>query len=481
MGAVKGTDEMNRQELTELLAQPEGERLERTRAFERADKIGQAVCAFANDLSGTGEPGYLLMGVENDGRVSGKRVDDRAMASLGGLKTDGNLLPPPSMAIDKVSLPEGDVVVVTVWPSRYPPIRYAGQVWVRIGPRKAIATEADIHLLRERRARYGTRDEELPCETAKLKDLDTELFRLDYLPKAVDARIAEEDNRPVAEQMAALKFYNEERNCPTNLGVLLFAKHPERFIPSAYVQYVRFKGDGVAGDILQETAFRGPLVRAVRELDVFVKTGPGATRPVPVSAMREEQRARYPAWALRELLLNAIIHRDYFLGNAPTKFYEYTSGRIEVVNPGGLFGRARPDNFPRVNDYRNPLLAEAMKVLGFVNKFSRGVNKVQEELVSNGNPKAVFDLNHQTEFRATVVEAVTESGEGRRGRRDTSEDRERLIEYIGKHPGAKRDEMSLELKIPLRTLARELKELGGNGGPVEYRGSNRSGGWYVRT
>lgn len=421
------------------------------------------------------------MGVENDGRVSGKRVDDRAMASLGGLKTDGNLLPPPSMAIDKVSLPEGDVVVVTVWPSRYPPIRYAGQVWVRVGPRKAVATEEDIHLLRERRARYGIRDEELPCETAKLKDLDTDLFRLDYLPKAVDARIAEQDDRPIAEQMAALKFYNEERACPTNLGVLLFAQHPERFIPSAYVQYVKFEGDGVAGDILQETAFRGPLVRTVRELDVFVKTGPGATRPVPVSAMREEQQARYPAWALRELLLNAIIHRDYFLGNAPTKFYEYTSGRIEVVNPGGLFGRARPDNFPRVNDYRNPLLAEAMKVLGFVNKFSRGVNKVQEELVTNGNPKAVFDLNHQTEFRATVVGAAAGEGAGKGGRRDTSEDRARLIEYIGRHPGAKRDELSLELKIPLRTLARELKELSADGGPIEYRGSNRFGGWYART
>lgn len=472
---------MNREELLELLAQPEGERVERTRAFERADKIGQAVCAFANDLSGTGEPGYLLMGVENDGRISGKRVEDRAMASLGGLKTDGNLLPPPSMAIDKVELPEGDVVVVTVWPSRYPPIRYAGQVWVRVGPRKAVATEEDVRILLERRARYGIRDEELPCETAKLKDLDTDLFRLGYLPKAVDARIAEEDDRPVQEQMAALKFYSEERGCPTNLGVLLFARHPERFIPSAYVQYARFEGDDVAGDVLQETAFRGPLVRVVQELDVFVKTGPGASRPVPVSAMREEQRSRYPAWALRELLLNAIVHRDYFLGTPPTKFYENSSGRIEIVNPGGLFGRARPDNFPRVNDYRNPMLAEAMKVLGFVNKFSRGVTKVQEELAANGNPKATFDLNHRTEFRATVLASFSGTEKAHPSRRDTSGDRTRLVEYIGRHPGVKRDELSMELKIPLRTLARVLKELGASDGPVEYRGTNRSGGWYVRT
>lgn len=236
----------------------------------------------------------------------------------------------------------------------------------------------------------------------------------------------------------------------------------------------------MAGEVLQETAFRGPLVRIVQELDVFVKTGPGASRPVPVSAMREEQRSRYPAWALRELLLNAIIHRDYFLGNAPTKFYEYFSGRIEIVNPGGLFGRARPENFPRVNDYRNPLLAEAMKVLGFVNKFSRGVIKVQEELAANGNPKAVFDLNHHTEFRATVVKAASEMGDRRMGR-DTSLDRERVVEYIGRHPGAKRDELSLELKIPLRTLARVLKELGKADSPVEYRGSSRTGGWYIRT
>ena len=110
-------------------------------------------------------------------------------------------------------------------------------------------------------------------------------------------------------------------------------------------------------------------MRIVQELDVFVKTGPGASRPVPVSALREEPESRYPSWALRELVLNAIIHRDYFLGNAPIKFYEYKRERIEIANPGGLFGRVNPENFPFVNDYRNPLLAEAMKVLGFVNKY----------------------------------------------------------------------------------------------------------------
>lgn len=55
------------------------------------------------------------------------------------------------------------------------------------------------------------------------------------------------------------------------------------------------------------------------------------------------------------------------------------------VNPGGLYGNARPENFPRVNDYRNPVIAEALRVMGYVNKFNRGIARVQKDLVDNGN------------------------------------------------------------------------------------------------
>ncbi len=68
------------------------------------------------------------------------------------------------------------------------------------------------------------------------------------------------------------------------------------------------------------------------------------------------------------------MHRDYET-NAPVQFYEYDD-RIEVQNPGGLYGKVTPDNFPNVSDYRNPFIAEAMKVLGYVNRFSRGVYRV---------------------------------------------------------------------------------------------------------
>ena len=503
-------------ELRTIIAGGESERVEMTRAFDKADKIGQAVCAFANDFSDSGEAGILLLGVDNDGSIAGRRIEDQQLASLGGLKSDGNLFPPPSMSVEKITFPEGDVVVLTVFPSRYPPIRYNGQVWIRIGPRKALASEEDIHLLVERRSRYGVRDEELPCDRAELKDLELDLFRSFYLPKAIDAQVIESDDRPILEQLAALRFFNREKNCPTNLGVLLFAKYPERFIPSAYVQYVKFAGSDNAGDVLQENVFRGPLARVVQELDVFVKTGPGASRPVPVSALREEPESRYPSWALRELVLNAIIHRDYFLGNAPIKFYEYKRERIEIANPGGLFGRVNPENFPFVNDYRNPLLAEAMKVLGFVNKYNRGIAKVNRELEQAGNRPAQFDVNKKTEFRVTIIarpqksdqinpesgqinpesgQINPESGQinpesGRinpeSGRiknvrsYDIKSQDDAVLCAIQDCPGIKADGIFLQIRTSTRSVRRSLERLSG-ALKIEYRGSKRTGGWYVRT
>lgn len=70
--------------------------------------------------------------------------------------------------------------------------------------------------------------------------------------------------------------------------------------------------------------------------------------------------------------------------------------RIEIMNHGGLYGRANESNFPNVNDYRNIVVAEAMKVLGFVNRHSRGVLRVQKELKANENGEAVYDFGYQT-------------------------------------------------------------------------------------
>ena len=136
-----------------------------------------------------------------------------------------------------------------------------------------------------------------------------------------------------------------------------------------------------------EKEIHGDLLTVLRELDILIDSQL-STRPVPQTTLREQSLADYPRFALRELVMNAVMHRDYE-ATGPIRFYWF-SDRIEVQNPGSLYGEASRENFPRQNAYRNPVIAEAMKTLGFVNRYGSGVERAQEVLRKNGNPPAEF-------------------------------------------------------------------------------------------
>ena len=395
---------ITKEEIEQLLADTESYHVERTTSTTDMDKFCQVICAFSNDISGSRNAGYLILGVYDNGKLSGLKVDDRLLLQISNIRTDGNILPQPVMTVEKFKFKEGDVLVAEVQPSEFTPVRYKGRIWVRVGPRKSYATEAEEKILMERRLSNIHTFDAAPCFGTSIVDLDVPLIKKEFLPKAVAEEVLAEDKRPVEEQLASLGFYDLRYNCPTNGAIILFGNNPERYLHGSYIQYVRFEGKDRAGNIVNEHKFSGNLCKELPKIDTFIETSISQKRPIPVSVLREETVSKYPYWATRELLMNAIMHRDYE-SNAPVQFYEYDD-RIDVQNPGGLYGKVSSDNFPNVSDYRNPFIAEAMKVLGYVNRFSRGVYRVQKELVENGNGEATFDFSLITAFR--VVEKVSE-------------------------------------------------------------------------
>ena len=394
---------ITKEHLQKILSDTESYHIEKTVATDNMDKFSQAICAFSNDVADSKKKGYLFIGVRDNGELAGLQVDDKLLLQISNIRTDGNILPQPVMTVEKFSFAQGDILVVEVTPSQVPPVRYRGRIWVRVGPRKSIATEAEEKLLTERRLSNIRTFDAMPCLGTTLEDLDITLFKKEYLSKAVAEDILQEDKRTIEEQMASLGLYDLRYQCPTNAAIVLFGNNPERFLHGAYIQYVRFKGLDRAGDIINEHKFSGNLCKVLPRIDVFVETSIAQKRPIPISVLREKTVSKYPYWATRELLMNAIMHRDYE-SNAPVAFYEYDD-RIEIQNAGGLYGKVSANNFPNVSDYRNPFIAEAMKVLGYVNRFSRGVYRVQKELEENGNGKASFDFSLITAFR--VVEPIS--------------------------------------------------------------------------
>jgi len=98
--------------------------------------------------------------------------------------------------------------------------------------------------------------------------------------------------------------------------------------------------------------------------------------------------------------MNVVTHRDYE-SNAPVYINE-SDNRIEVTNPGGLYGIVSPANFPDASDYRNAVLSEALKVLGYINKYNFGVKHAQRMLFQNGNSYREFNLTLVTKFLVKI-------------------------------------------------------------------------------
>jgi len=282
--------------------------------------------------------------------------------------------------------------VVEVQPSDLPPVRYKGRVYIRTGPRKGIANEQEERILSERRGSLARTFDAMPCRQSAMKDLALGQFDA-YRRESLASDIIVGNNRPVELQLASLRLYDIDKGCLTHAGVLLFGKNPRFFLPGSYIQYMRLPGTDLTDMPIDQAEVSGDLTCVLREMEQRLRLLI-ETRMRTISGLGEKLLPDYPEWALRELLMNAVMHRNYD-SNTPIRFYAFTD-HIEIQSPGGLYGEATPKNFPTRNSYRNPVIAEAMKSLGFVNRFGYGVQRAQALLAQNGSPPAEFEFDEHS-------------------------------------------------------------------------------------
>ena len=171
-------------ELETLLNDLESDRVERKESTADAGRIRQAICAFANDMPGHAQPGVIFVGAKDDGSCANLSVTDELLRQLADMRSDGNILPLPTISVQKKSLLGCEMAVVIVEPSLYPPVRYNGRIWIRVGPRRATASAEEERRLAERRRAADLPFDLHPLASATLGDLDLDLFQRTYLPAA---------------------------------------------------------------------------------------------------------------------------------------------------------------------------------------------------------------------------------------------------------------------------------------------------------
>lgn len=381
------------EELEQMLGDVESDLVERKESFkgDAPTTTRQAVCAFANDLPDHRRAGVVLIGACDDGTPANLPITDELLRQLADIKTDGNILPPPTITVSKQRLSGAEVAVITVEPSDSPPVRYKGRIHVRIGSRGGIATAQDERILNERR-RYRDIPFDLhPINQATIDDLDRNRFRSEYLPAVVAPDVLQANQRSEEQQLAATKLIAPgAQGSPAVLGLLVIGKTPQDYLPGAYVQFLRIEGTELGEPIIDEERIDGTAAEIIRRLDE--KLVAHNRTAVDYTSQAVEQRIPwYPIAALQQLTRNAILHRTYEHTHAPVRV-NWFDDRIEIQNPGGPYGQVTTENFGTsgITDYRNPNLAEAMRGLGFVQRFGVGIPTAQRELGKNGNPPLEF-------------------------------------------------------------------------------------------
>ena len=378
-------------DLVEILRRPEGKTLEFKRDLSGPLGVVKTIVAFANTAGGT-----LLLGVEDGSRhVRGVRDVLRLEERLANLISD-RITPRLVPEIEILRWRRTQVLAVQVHPSPVRPHWLTregsfGGVYVRVG---STNRRADAEMVEElRRVARGDGFDEQP-----MPGLDSE---------AIDFRAASESFAAVRKlarrdlETLRLVTNHQGHKVPTVGGVLLFGKDRARHFPDAWIQAGRFDGTDKRR-IVDRAEIRSLAVRSVEEAITFVNKH--VLYGAEIGSVRRTDRWSLPPVAVREAVINAVVHADYAQRGAPLRLSIFDD-RLEVENPGLLPFGLTIEDLPRgVSKLRNRVIGRVFHTLGLIEQWGSGIQRMTAACREAGLAAPVFE-ELATRFRVTISTA----------------------------------------------------------------------------
>jgi ATP-dependent DNA helicase RecG len=421
------------------------------------------ISAFYNTRGGT-----LVLGVDDQRQPVGLPRPQNVEAGIVNIIRDRLDLDVPP-AIEIVPFQGLEFVVVTCPRGRYPPyfVRGEPRPYVRVGSTNRPATHAEIRQL------YlfsgETSYETLPCRSAAVTDLFPRL-------------IARYRDRRSRHTTGALELSDEEllrnlgctveeegRLAPTNAGVLLFCEDPYRFLRQNEITCAQFKGADMLR-IIDRRDLRGPLPDLVVEAEQFlyrhIRIGH------EVIGFEGIDYWEYPREAMREALINAVIHRDYSIAGGRIRIFMFDD-RIEFYSPGDLLPGVTVEKMQRLESQsklRNPVIVEVFRDLGgFIEKtcteqsecMGTGIQRMARAMQEHGLAIPRFE-ELGGEFRLTLVgpgEGFMEKADALARQREINNRQRQVLAYLRERGRITRQEYEDLTGVRHSLANRELRDL----------------------
>ena len=447
----------NASTIQDLLKNGESQTVEFKTSFGR--EAIETLVAFANAQGGT-----VLIGVVDDGSIRGITIGKETLNDwLGQVKsaTSPAIIPD----IDAVEIERKWIVRIHI--SEYPvkPVNTKGRYFKRIAnsnQQLSLGEITDLYL----QSLQGSWD----AQEARGESLDSlSVAKIEkFITQVNDSGRFTLDPSPVL-ALQKLKYIVQDK--PTWAACLLFAEEP----PRHHIHIGRFKTPSM---IIDDRQITDTLFEGVEQAMKFIVSHISVAFSFDGGLQRKERFA-YPLPALREVLLNAVVHRDY--GNSSDIQIKIFDDKITFFSPGTLYGGLTIEDL-HTDHYqsrtRNKLIAEAFYLTNNIEKYGSGFIRIRQALQEY--PEVVFKVEEISggvlvtfKQRMGLSEGLSEGlGEG------LNEGLRVLLEKIRKVPGVQAKELSAELERPIKTIERQIKSLTDKK-LIERRGSRKTGGYYL--
>ena len=319
------------------------------------------ICAFANT-----EGGNLYIGVEDNGEICGVKNVHRLSEDIPSKirSTMGLICPVTLLKTDDGK----DYLRIEVEKYDYP-VSFRGKYYKRSGStmQEVSGIELDRMLLSEQRRTWDS----IPVSNVSVDDLSSDALEV-FRKYARDTGRLDEASVNITNEALLRNLHLFEGDRLTRAAVLAFHPDPEQWITGANIKISYFKNDA---DISYMDVINGPLIMQVdKAIDtIYIKYMKAF---VSFDGIHRKEVNFFPKEAFRELLLNALVHRDYFSTQPVT--IRITDSEIRIWNPGQLPKEVTPENIYKehLSIPCNPLLANIFFKCGMIEAWGRGFQKI---------------------------------------------------------------------------------------------------------
>ena len=384
---------METADLKQRITQGENATAEFKENFDR--EVIETAAAFANTNGGV-----ILIGVSDQREIRGITVGKETLRDVSNRISQATE-PRVVLEIESVDMEGKSVLLIRIAECRIKPISVKGVCYRRVGNSNRVMSPQEIAQMHLNTV--GQSWDQLLVTSAGIDDIADKKVEWYLTRRETTRNVAKPQDMSLTALLRNIDGLSDEET-PTHAGILFFGKYPQRFFQNAQLRVVRFKGTSVTHPVIDRLDCSGALWEMVNAAEEFIRKNIRLLSLRTSKSFQRDDKFEYPLNALREAIINALIHRNY-QKHSDVRVFIFDN-RVEVINPGTFPEGVSPD--APGHEPVNPILSQFMYDVGFIERYGSGIKMMHRLCREWGNKEPRYEL-HLLETKVIFDSPIQES------------------------------------------------------------------------